>query len=315
MHRLVKIVFHGFAENCLAVQVNHLDRNSSNNRLDNLEWVTSRENIIHSYGNPSKASAGPKLSMPVRCRAVESNHWKAYASMREAAKALGMSPTSVAKSCAQNTVVKGYECRLAGAGEQFIGGEEWKEMIYPKTGHAISGKMISSCGRFKSKAGKVFTGSRRKDGYQCTKICLDFETKYRNVLVHQLVARAFLWPPPSPLHTQVNHKDGNRANNSVTNLEYVTPAQNIVHSYRRTPTRTYSKVRPLESRLGGGSDQWTGHPSVRSAERQLGVSSSNIHACLKGRRKHARGYEFRFQPPALNLPSEEWREIDPLALR
>ena len=43
------------------------------------------------------------------------------------------------------------------------------------------------------------------------------------ILVHCLVARAFLGTPPSPEHLEVNHKDRDRCNNAVRNLEYVTP--------------------------------------------------------------------------------------------
>ena len=132
--------------------------------------------------------------------------------------------------------------------------------------------------------------------------------------VHQLVAKAFLGEPPFPVYTQINHKDGNKANNSALNLEYATPAQNTAHSYQLTPTRTCSNVKPIESRPFGRSDQWRRHSSVRGAARELAVHRGCIHHCLSGRYRQTGGYEFRSVPPLPDLPGEEWRDIDVPAL-
>lgn len=56
--------------------------------------------------------------------------------------------------------------------------------------------------------------------------------------VHQLVARAFLGE--CPVGHQHNHRDGDKTNNHIENLEYVTPAANVHHAWRNglcTPNR------------------------------------------------------------------------------
>jgi hypothetical protein len=51
----------------------------------------------------------------------------------------------------------------------------------------------------------------------------------KSYLVHRLVAECFI-PNPKPLiNNIVNHKDGNKQNNSIENLEWVTNSENVKH--------------------------------------------------------------------------------------
>lgn len=59
--------------------------------------------------------------------------------------------------------------------------------------------------------------------------------------VHVLVAHAFLGPKPEGM--EVNHKNGNKADNSIQNLEYVTHQENIKHSYAELGRKGYTGKR------------------------------------------------------------------------
>lgn len=50
------------------------------------------------------------------------------------------------------------------------------------------------------------------------------------IFIHRLVAEVFIGPRPAG--TEVNHKDGNKQNPIVTNLEYVTHLENVRHAIR-----------------------------------------------------------------------------------
>ena len=101
-------------------------------------------------------------------------------------------------------------------------------------------------------------------------------------LVHHLVTDAFLGPPPAGMER--NHIDGNRRNNALTNLEYVTRSGNQLHRYALNGSH------PLQ---GAGNRAKThcprGHAytgaNLRLYVDKKGRTSRACHTCLLARRK------------------------------
>lgn len=75
---------------------------------------------------------------------------------------------------------------------------------------------------------KLHSSRLNRYGYRVVKLCK--YGKCRTLTVHRLVAKSFI-PNPNN-HTQVNHIDGNKDNNNVNNLEWVSMSENILHAYR-----------------------------------------------------------------------------------
>ena len=99
-----------------------------------------------------------------------------------------------------------------------------------KTPSELGGYSITSHGYVMSKTGKTLKQSI-KCGYPV--IGLQINGKRKMFFVHRLVAYFFnpLGYSLSEKYMQVNHKNGNKLDNHIDNLEWVTPSENTKHAY------------------------------------------------------------------------------------
>lgn len=126
--------------------------------------------------------------------------------------------------------------------------------------------------------------------------------KEKLLRVHRLVAMAFL-PNPNNL-PQVNHKDGNKQNNSVDNLEWCEQSDNMKHAYKnglQIPSENQRKAIINTNKLkqkkvcqikdGEIINTFSG---ISEASRQTKISISCISRCCNLKRKSTNGYKWRF---------------------
>lgn len=89
---------------------------------------------------------------------------------------------------------------------------------------------VSTLGNVRnSRTNKVFKQSINSKGY--VQICLQKQKKQISIKVHRLVALTFI-PITNINKNQINHIDGNKLNNNVNNLEWVTCKENIKHAHK-----------------------------------------------------------------------------------
>ena len=138
---------------------------------------------------------------------------------------------------------------------------------------------ISSFGRVRG-IRKILTPHIGKRGY-CS-VQLKKHGRPKTVYVHRLVAMAFI--ENSEYKPEVNHKDGNRKNNHVDNLEWCTSEEN----YRDGLSRGGYKYVPVDVYKDG--EYICTYESTSEAARQLNLHQSHISACINGKRKHVGGY-------------------------
>lgn len=128
--------------------------------------------------------------------------------------------------------------------------EIWKDVIGFEGYYQVSNTgMVKSLARFYfTKTGKAIQIKEKVlKGHKDTKGYLQVELrngKGRNIkMIHRLVAEAFV--SNSDGKEQVNHKDGNKENNSADNLEWVTCQENIRHAWRNGLNRArYGEEHP-----------------------------------------------------------------------
>lgn len=97
---------------------------------------------------------------------------------------------------------------------------------------------VSNLGKVKSLPRKYFNRNRYTkeqilstwvDAYGYKRVKLTNKTDGKSTKIHRILCEAFLPNPENKPY--INHKDGNKLNNSLENLEWCTPAENIQHAY------------------------------------------------------------------------------------
>ena len=149
---------------------------------------------------------------------------------------------------------------------------------------------ISSFGRVKSLSNdkarkeKIKIPESTRGGYKLVNLWKNGEQK--GFLVHRLVASAFL-PNPNN-YPCINHKDENKSNNCLENLEWCTVKYNINYGTRTEKCSKKVEQYDLKGKL---IKTWK---SLMEIQRQLGYAIGNISNCCNGKRSTAYGYTWQY---------------------
>lgn len=157
-----------------------------------------------------------------------------------------------------------------------------------------------------SNTGRIRTLIKNKDGvtylkegitgsgYMCVTLCKDKKKKSKKV--HRLIAIAFLGYSDK----DVNHKDGNKLNNHIDNLEFVSKKENSQHAiknglfkpnYLKIAIETQKKVAQLDMETGNVLNVFK---SAHEASRLTNINRGNISATCRGVKNNAGGYKWIF---------------------
>ena len=129
---------------------------------------------------------------------------------------------------------------------------------------------------YRTREGMILKSSLKENGY--ARVSLG---RNNQKLIHRLVAETFI-PNPENKRT-VNHKDGNKQNNCVDNLEWATHQENNIHALDNELIKTRKRVLCIE----------TGeiYKSVTEASKQ---NKGNITPCCKNSNRTSGGFHFKY---------------------
>ncbi|QGF21066.1 HNH endonuclease [Lactococcus phage P596] len=139
---------------------------------------------------------------------------------------------------------------------------------FDSAGHKLRGKMLKT--------------TLNRYGYEMVGLYKDGKQKLCSI--HQLVALTFI--PNLDNLPQVNHIDENKSNNHVTNLEWISVADNLNHG-----TRNQRIVDSKSKRISDGTRIFNG---VRIASDITGVPVKTIIDCARGRQETAGGFRWEY---------------------
>lgn len=169
--------------------------------------------------------------------------------------------------------------------------EIWKDIVgyeglYQVSNFGVVKSLTKLCGHRPKKETIIKQDTSR--GYKRVTLCKDGILK--RFQVHRLVGLAFIENPQNK--PCINHKDENRANNNVLNLEWVTHKENTNYGHCIEKFSKKSK-KTIQEKCGQRVkciETGKLFPSLKEAARWCNGSWSEISACTRGKIKKAYGY-------------------------
>ena len=143
------------------------------------------------------------------------------------------------------------------------------------------------------------TPNSKKDNYWIVTL-KDKSGKYVKRSMHRLLMETFVPNPNNKAH--VNHIDGNKSNNNLSNLEWATPAENAQHAHSIGLSSSTWKVKGVHQYNLNGI-YITSYSNDDAAQEATGIPKQNISKVTLGKRDHAGYFKWSRELKDKILPS------------
>ncbi len=210
-----------------------------------------------------------------------------------AAKEVDCTPSGIRGACIGSIkTLKGFHWRYRQweakpVDPLYLESRGWKEI--PK----YPGYRLASDGRVYSDKIKNVLKENTNGNYHRIQLC--HEGKTTSIAVHRLVAKLYGEEPTDTKRTQVNHKDGIKANNGIDNVEWLTPSENMQHAMDTGLNKCKKAV--IQYDLNG--NEIARYCSATKASRKLKIERSNITKVCRGDMKTTGRFIWRYDSEPL----------------
>jgi hypothetical protein len=273
IHRIVAFTLIENDEPDSKIHINHKNKNRCDNNVENLEWCTPKENNKHKSKDCKIKLSGKRV-----CQIdMETNETiKIWDKISDFGEFHNVRVSNIVQCCkGKRNNAWGFKWRYY---FEEIEGEKWYW-------HNHYGIYVSDKGRVETKSGNVTYGSTALTGYKMVGI------GRKNYYIHVLVAEIYVKNDDPTNKLIVNHKDSNRSNNNIENLEWCTHKENNVHAVKfgglRKICRPVYKLSPAGKILAR-------YPSMEEAGRQINRNPRSIKAACESNTRKCGGHRWKF---------------------
>jgi len=282
IHRIVAQTFISNPENKLTV--NHKNHDTHDNRVENLEWNTQKEQNDYNYKTETKKRTTSRARSVICYDKQNRQNTKEFRTMAEASewlyaqgnsKSIESCIAGIRHSINNNHVCHGYYWEYTDLKYEEIDNEVWKEIPEDFT-LGKKNYWVSDKGRFKNNKGKLMDLKVHRQYFGVSFKNNNISKAYK---LHRIIAELFVLNPENKPF--VNHIDGNKENNCSENLEWVTKSENTKHAHKAGLIKKTSRKINQYDKEGNFIAQFE---SIISAAIQLKLDKSSIgHVCAKDR--------------------------------